>query len=56
MDQNMDEIVKNFHENGIGLIKGFASKDECKVMIEKMKEIINNTDMKDRVYVAFSDK
>ena len=49
----MDEIVKNFHENGIGLVKGFASKDECKVMIEKMKEIINNTNMKERVYIAF---
>ena len=53
MDQNMEEIVKNFHKNGIGLVKGFASKDECKVMIEKMKEIINNTNMKDRVYIAF---
>ena len=46
MDQNMEKIVKNFHENGIGLVKGFASKVECKVMIEKMKEIINKTDMK----------
>ena len=42
----MEEIVKNFHENGIGLVKGFASKEECKIMIEKMKEIINKTDMK----------
>ena len=50
MDQNMDDIVKNFNENGIGLVKGFASKDECKVMIEKMKEIINNTDMKDWIF------
>ena len=51
MDQNMEEIVKNFHENGIGLIKGFASKEECKIMIEKMKEIINNTDMKEQISV-----
>jgi len=53
MDENMKEIVKNFNENGIGLVKGFASKDECKVMIEKMKEIINNTDMKEHIGEKF---
>ena len=47
----MEEIVKNFHENGIGLVKGFASKEECKIMIDKMKEIINKTNMKEKVFI-----
>ena len=53
MDKDMEKIVKDFHENGIGLVKGFASKDECKKMISKMKEIINNTDMKEKVLTRF---
>ena len=46
MDKQMEEIVENFHQNGVGLVKGFASKDEWKIMIGKMKEIITKTDMK----------
>ena len=41
MDKQMEEIVENFHYNGVDLLKGLASKDEQKIMIEKMKEMIN---------------
>ena len=45
----MEEIVKNSHENGVGLVKGFASKIECKILIEKMKELITKTNIKDGI-------
>ena len=51
MDKDMEEIVKTFHEDGICVVKEFASKDECKGMIDKMKDIINKTDMKEKVFV-----
>ena len=53
MDKDMEEIVKTFNEDGICLVKEFASKDECKGMIDKMKEIINKTNMKEKVLIQF---
>ena len=51
MDKDMEEIVKTFNEDGICLVKEFASKDECEGMIDKMKEIINKANMKEKVLI-----
>ena len=34
--KNIFEEIKSFHQNGAALIRGFASAEECKGMIEQM--------------------
>ena len=44
--QNLTKVIEDFHENGIAVVKGFASEAECDAMIAQMRDIVDKTDMK----------
>ena len=44
--QNLTKVIEDFHENGIAVVKGFATEAECDAMIAEMKSIVDKTDMK----------
>ena len=43
---NLAEAIKDFHENGLSVVKGFATEAECDSMMAQMRDIVDNTDMK----------
>jgi len=50
---NLEEIIKTFHKNGIGVVPNFATAEECDKMIERMKEITSQIRVEDHIQNLF---
>jgi phytanoyl-CoA hydroxylase len=55
-DLGFDVDVNYFHENGVGIVKSFASPEECQNMMSRMSELINDWDPTDLVVFRTDDE
>tara|TARA_B100000795_G_scaffold249998_1_gene217884 strand:+ start:64 stop:1101 length:1038 start_codon:yes stop_codon:yes gene_type:complete len=51
-----DVDVESFHQKGVGIVKSFASKEECEGMMKQMHTLIDQWDPTDLVVFRTDDK
>ena len=51
-----DVDVDYFHENGVGVVKSFATKEECEGMMQQMRSLIEKWDPADLVVFRTDDQ